>query len=455
MKNIFLLLAIIGVVSQCQTATAQTASPNLFAFNRTNLAHRLPKSSIALFTANEAMPRNGDQFYPYRQLSDFFYLTGIEEENAYLLIAPDYPDESRREILFIEPYNEVKATWQGEMLDIKRATEISGIKCVLGSDTFYAVLNDMAYSGYCETIFLNTYEYPKYECPIETIQQRFNKTIKERYPMHGFGRTAPILNALRLVKSDEEIALIQRACTITSEAFLRCLGKVKPGMYEYQMQAELEYVFKYNNANGHAFAPIVASGKNGCCLHYSKNQGMLHDGDLLLFDVGCEYQNYASDLSRTIPVNGKFTQRQKDCYNAVLRVMKEVEKLYVPGNTINDINEATYRLMESEMIKLGLFSAEDVKRQDPNNPLVRKYLMHGVIHHVGLDTHDNLDKFIPFAPGMVLTIEPGIYIPEENIGIRIENDLIITQGAPINLFVDLPIEVEDIEDAIQTKRHKD
>ena len=302
-------------------------SNRLFTQNRANFAAQLPPKSIAVFTANESMPRNGDEFYPFRQQSDFFYLTGIEEENAYLIIAPDYPDETMREVLFIEPYDEVKATWQGEMLDAVKAFEISGIKTVKGSDGFFAVLKDMAFSGYGETIFLNTYEYPKYECNVETIQQRFNKEIKERYPLHNYGRTAPILKALRLVKSDDEIAIIRHACDITAKAMRHCLEEAKPGLYEYQMQAELEYVFKYNNARGNAFAPIIASGKNACCLHYSKNQGLLHDGDLLLFDVGCEYDNYASDLSRTIPVNGKFTERQKECYNAVLGTMKEVAKL--------------------------------------------------------------------------------------------------------------------------------
>ena len=422
---------------------------SLFERNRANLAAQLPTNSIALFAANEAMPRNGDEFYPFRQQSDFYYLTGIEVENAFLLIAPDYPDESSREILFIEPYNERKAIYEGAMLDNEDATSISGIKTVMGGEALYSTLDAMAYSGFCETIYLNTYEYPYYDCNVETIQQRFNKSIKERYPMHKYGRTAPILNALRLVKSEEEIELIRHACNTTAEAFRRCLATVKPGMYEYQMQAELEYVFKYNNANGNAFAPIIAAGKNACSLHYSKNQALLSDGDLILFDVGCEYKNYASDLSRTIPINGKFTPRQRECYEAVLRVMKEVERLYVPGTTINDINAATRRLMEQEMIGLGLFTAEDVKHQDPNHPLVKKYLPHGVVHHMGLDTHDNLDGFIPFEPGMVLTLEPGIYIPEENIGIRIENDLIITEGKPINLFESLPVEVEDIEAAMR------
>ncbi len=424
--------------------------PNrLFIRNRANLAAQLPPKSIAVFTANEPMPRNGDEFYPFRQQSDFFYLTGINEENAFLLIAPDYPDESLREVLFIEPYDEVKVTWQGEMLDPKQAAEISGIKTIKGSDSFFSIFNDIAYSSYGDTIFLNSYEYPKYECNIETIQKRFVKKIKEMYPMHQYGRTAPILNALRMVKSEDEIAITQQACGITSKAFRRCLETLKPNMYEYEVQAEIEYIFKQNNATGHAYAPIIAGGKNACCLHYSKNQSQLHDGDLLLFDIGCEYKNYSSDLSRTIPVNGKFTERQKQCYNAVLSVMKEITKLYRPGGCINEINETTHRLMEQKMIKLGLFTEEDVKHQDPNKPLERKYLMHGMSHHIGLDVHDSIDKFKPFEPGMILTCEPGIYIREEGIGIRIENDLLITENEPINLFEDLPTEIEEIDAAMQ------
>ena len=424
--------------------------PNrLFIRNRANLAALLPKKSVAVFTANELMPRNGDEFFPFRQQSDFFYLTGIDAENAFLLIAPDYPDESLREVLFIEPYDEVKVTWLGEMLDAKQAAELSGVKTVKGSDAFYSVLNDIAFSGYGDTIFLNTYEYPKYECAVETIQQRFVKKIKSLYPMHQYGRTAPILNALRMVKSTDEIEITQHACDITSKAFRRCLATVKPGMFEYEVQAEIEYIFKQNNATGHAYAPIIAGGKNACCLHYSKNQSLLHDGDLLLFDIGCEYQNYSSDLSRTIPINGKFTERQKQCYSAVLRVMKQLQELYRPGHCINEINETTHRLMEKEMIQLGLFTEDDVKHQNPEKPLERKYLMHGMSHHIGLDVHDSIDKFKPFEPGMILTCEPGIYIREEGIGIRIENDLLITEDKPVNLFEGLPIEIEEIEAAMQ------
>lgn len=427
-----------------------TPIPNrLFIRNRANFAAQLPPKSVAVFTANEAMPRSGDEFYPFRQQSDFFYLTGINEENAYLLIAHDYPIEELREILFIEPYDEVKATWQGEMLDNAKAAELSGVKTIKGSNAFWQFLNDIALSGYGDTIFLNSYEYPKYECAVETIQKRFVQQVKAKYPMHNFGRTAPILNALRMVKSEDEIAITRQACDITAKAFRRCLETVKPGMYEYEVQAEIEYIFKKNGASGNAYAPIIAGGKNACCLHYCKNQSLLNDGDLILFDIGCELKNYSSDLSRTIPINGKFTERQRDCYNAVRRVMKEITKLYKPGGTINEINEKTYKLMEQEMIQLGLFTAEDVKKQNPDKPLYKKYLMHGMSHHIGLDVHDSIDKFKPFEPGMILTCEPGLYIREEGIGIRIENDLLITEGEPINLFEGLPIEIEEIENAMK------
>ncbi len=416
---------------------------NLFIRNRKNFSERLAKNSMAVFCANEEMPRNGDQFYPYRQQSDFFYLTGIDRDCAYLIIYPDHPNPEMREILFVEPYSENKVIWRGEMIDAKEAAEISGAKNVMYSDKFESVLQDLALS--CETIYLNTYEYPRYECPVVTIQQRFLNDIKAKFPLHKFERSAPILNKLRMIKSQEEIEITKQACDITAKAFRRCLETVRPNLYENQIQAEIEYTFKYNGANGNAYHPIVAAGKNACCLHYSANNKILKDGDLILFDIGCEYKNYSSDLSRTIPINGKFTPRQRDCYNAVLRVMKEITKLYKVGGTIDEVNKVTYQLMEKEMIKLGLFTEEDVKNQDPQSPLYRKYLMHGMSHHIGLDVHDSVDKYEPFKSGMILTCEPGLYIREEGIGIRIENDLLITEGEPVNLFEGLPIEVEEIE----------
>ena len=402
----------------------------------------MTKGALAVFTANEEMPRNGDQCYPFRQNSDFFYLTGIDREGAYLILYPDHPKPEMREILFIEPYSETKAIWRGEMLDAKQAKEISGCENVMYADSFNDVLKELILSSV--KVYLNLYEYPRFETKVSTIQDRFVKEIKEQYPLHTFDRSAPILNKLRKIKSPEEIEVIKHACDITGKAFLHCLNTVKPGRYEYEMQAEMEYVFKMNNASGHAFHPIIAGGKNACCLHYSKNDSILNDNELLLFDMGCEYQNYASDLSRTIPINGKFTPRQRECYEAVLRVKKEITKLYKVGGTIDKINQTTYQLMEKEMIKLGLFTQQDVDNQDPANPLYRKYLMHGMAHHIGLDCHDNLDKYEPFAPGMILSCEPGLYIREEGIGIRLEDDILITDSEPVNLFGDLAIEIDEI-----------
>lgn len=418
-------------------------SNTLFVENRKSFSEKMSGNSMAVFCANEEMPRNGDQFYPYRQQSDFFYLTGIDRDCAYLILYPDHPNPAMREILFVEPYSESKVIWRGEMIDAKEAANISGAANVMYSDKFDSVFQDLALS--CETIYLNTYEYPRYECAVVTNQQRFLNEIKTKFPLHKYERSAPILNKLRMLKSQEEIEITKQACDITAEAFRRCLKTVKPGLSEYQVQAEIEYTFKYNGANGNAYHPIVAAGKNACCLHYSANNSVLKDNDLILFDIGCEYKNYSSDLSRTIPINGRFTPRQKDCYNAVLRVMKEITKLYKPGGTIDEINRTTYQLMEKEMIALGLFTEDDVKNQNPESPLYRKYLMHGMSHHIGLDVHDSVDKYEPFKPGMILTCEPGLYIREEGIGIRIENDLLITEGEPVNLFEGLPIEVDEIE----------
>ena len=414
----------------------------LFVRNRRNFASMMTKGALAVFTANEEMPRNGDQCYPFRQNSDFFYLTGIDREGAYLILFPDHPKPEMREILFIEPYSEMKAIWRGEMLDAKQAKEISGCDNVMYADSFNDILKELILSSV--KVYLNLYEYARFETKVLTIQDRFVKEIMSQYPLHTFDRSAPILNKLRKIKSKEEIEVIKHACDITGKAFLHCMKTVKPGRYEYEMQAEMEYIFKMNNASSHAFHPIVAGGKNACCLHYSKNDSILNDNELLLFDMGCEYQNYASDLSRTIPINGKFTPRQKECYEAVLRVKKEITKLYKVGGTIDKINQMTYQLMEKEMIKLGLFTQQDVDNQDPANPLYRKYLMHGMAHHIGLDCHDNLDKYEPFAPGMILSCEPGLYIREEGIGIRLEDDILITDGEPINLFGDLAIEINEI-----------
>jgi Xaa-Pro aminopeptidase len=418
-------------------------SPDLFILNRKNLSSQLPSKSIAIFRAAEKMPRNGDQFFPFRQQSDFFYLSGIEYENAFLILFPDCPIAALKEVLFIEPYNAVKATWEGHILSNQEAIEISGITTIRRADQLHTILRELMH--YADAVYLNTNEYIKFQSEVEDAHQRFAKELKQKYPLHTFMRAAPLLENLRVIKSEEELVLLRQACEITKKAFERTLSFVRVGKYEYEVQAEIDHEFTINRANGHGYAPIIGSGINSCVLHYTSNDCQLEAGDLLLFDFGAEYANYTADMSRTIPINGTFTPRQRDCYEAVLRVLKKAIPLYVPGNTIDKINQAVWEMMEQEMIQLGLFTAEDVEKQHPDSPYYQKYLMHGVAHHIGLDVHDVGLKHQPLKAGMVLTCEPGIYISEERIGIRLENDILVTESDPIDLMADIPIEADEIE----------
>lgn len=418
-------------------------SGSFFSHNRERLTALMPENSLAVLKSGEKMPRNGDQFYPFRQQSDFFYLTGIESDHCSLILYPDCPVKELRQVLFIEAYNPVKATWEGHMLSTDEAKGIADIATVRTHDQFDAVLRELM--NYARAVYLNLNEYPKFSTDVPMAQQRFASSMRKQYPLHTFLRLAPLLEGLRVRKSKTEVALIQKACDITGAAFNKVMQHTRPGRHEYEVQAEIEYVFTNQRANGHGYYPIVAGGANSCTLHYSTNDQMLQDGDLLLLDFGAEYANYTADLSRTIPVNGKFSDRQRACYEAVLRVFKKAVKLYVPGSTIEQINKAVWDMMEKEMIDLGLFTAEEVTMQNPEKPLYQKYLMHGVAHHIGLDVHDVGLKHTPLAPGMVLTCEPGIYITAEKIGIRIENDILVTEGEPIDLMAQIPIEAEDIE----------
>ncbi|HOI32038.1 MAG: Xaa-Pro aminopeptidase [Bacteroidales bacterium] len=424
-------------------------SSSFFTQNRKKFSELLPRASLAVFAAAAKMPRNGDQFFTYRQQSDFFYLTGIEAENAFLILYPDCPTPELREVLFIEAYNPVKATWEGHMLNQQEAINISGVKTIRKDDQFDATLRELMHSA--QAVYLNQNEYPKYSSTIPDNNSLLADKIKSASPLHSFMRAAPLLEGLRVVKSDTEIELIRKAATITGRAFRRILKFVKPEKYEFEVQAEIDHEFTINRASGHAYAPIIAGGINSCVLHYTANHGKLEAGDLLLFDFGAEYTNYAADMSRTIPVNGKFSERQKACYNAVLRVLKKAIKLYVPGNTIDMINKATWKMMEEEMIGLGLFSAEDIKNQHPESPLYQKYLMHGVAHHIGLDVHDPGLKHQPLKAGMMITCEPGIYIRDEKIGIRLENDILVTNSEPVDLMADIPVEADEIEELMQYK----
>jgi Xaa-Pro aminopeptidase len=415
----------------------------MFTENRQRFTRLLADNSMAIFTSAEKMPRNGDQFFPYRQQSDFFYLTGIQTEKASLLLYPSCPNPTFREVLFIEIFDEQKAIWDGIQLDNNKAKEISGIKQIMPANQFEAVLQEVM--NYTSGVYLNNNEYIKFFSDIADKQSHLIQFFKQKYPLHAYHRAAPLLEQLRTVKSKQEIELIQTACDITGKAFDRLLKFPLPGKLEYEAQAEIDHEFTIRKANGHGYLPIVAGGKNACVLHYIDNNCELVAGDLLLLDFGAEYANYSADLSRTIPVNGKFTTRQKQCYEAVLRVFNKAKQLYKPGITIDQINKETWKYMEAEMIDLGLFTAEEVTKQSPEKPLFRNYLMHGVAHHIGLDVHDVGSKFEPLKPGMVITCEPGIYIREEKIGIRIENDILITEAEPIDLMAHIPVEVDEIE----------
>ncbi len=416
---------------------------SLFIGNRKRFRELIQKNSAAIFFSNDQQPRNGDQYFAYRQQSDFYYLTGIDQEKSILIIAPDIKTKKYREMLFLIKTNEKIAIWEGHKYTMQEAREISGIENISWIEDYELVLKEVMMVT--PNIYLNRNEYPKFFPEIVGRNERLGSKIKSEFPLHNYLRSAPLLSNLRTIKSDIEIDLVKKSCELTNKAFKRALRKIKPGMFEFEIEAEIDHEFKINRANGHGYPPIIASGINSCVLHYTENDNECKDGDLLLFDFGAEYANYSADMSRTIPVNGKFSGRQKDCYNSVLHVLKEAIKLYVPGNTINMVNKRVNKLMENEMIKLGLFTQEEVDKQDKENPLFKRYFMHGTAHFLGLDVHDVGDKEEPFKPGMILTCEPGLYIREENIGIRLENDILITKDEPVDLMSAIPIEIEEIE----------
>jgi len=416
----------------------------MFAENRNRFCSQLKSNSIAIFHSNDQMPRNGDQFFPFRQQSDFFYLTGIDQEKSVLILAPDHPDPKYRELLFLIETNEKIAIWEGHKYTKDEAVQISGIQNIRWLESFDITVRELM--QWCGPVYLNAYEYPKYETDVVSRDIRFANTLKAIYPAHRYVRSAPILTNLRMIKSTHEIELIKKANEITEKAFRRMLKFVKPGVMEYQIEAEMEHEFVFNGAAGSAYHPIIASGKNSCVLHYGENDKECKDGDLVLFDFGAEYANYAADISRTIPVNGIFTPRQRELYELVLRVQKKAILQLIPGNTMELYNKFVNNEMEIEMIGIGLLDVEKVRIQEPEKPLYKKHFMHGTAHHLGLDVHDVYDKHKPFKAGMVFTCEPGIYIREENIGIRIENNILITENGPIDLSENIPREVDEIEE---------
>ena len=417
--------------------------PQLFAANRRRLGRQLKPNTLAVVNANDLMPTNADGIWPFVQNSDLFYLTGIEQEDTTLLLYPDSANGKQREILFIRKTSPEITTWEGEKLTREQARQISGIDTVRWSEGFDSVFKPLAVEA--DGIYLNTNEHLRAEGMISSRDQRFLERCRARFPLHTYYRLAPLLRDLRMVKAAAEVALIKQACRITGRAFQRVLTFIKPGVWEFEIEAEIQHEFIKNRSRRPAYASIIAGGKNACILHYIRNDKQLKDGDMVLMDFGAEYANYASDLTRTVPVSGRFSERQKQVYNAVLKVQREAIARLVPGNTFKSYNRAVGEVVEAELVGLGLLNAKEVKGQPPDKPLYKKYFMHGTSHHLGLDVHDVSALHRPFETGMVLTCEPGIYIQEEGLGIRIENDILISDEGPVDLMADIPVEAEEIE----------
>ena len=418
-------------------------SNELFVHNRRNFVKELKPSSIAVFHSNDVMPTNADGTMAFRQNNDLLYLSGIDQEESVLLLFPDAKDERNREILFIRETNDHILTWEGYKLTKEQAREVSGIKNIFWTSEFKQVLNTLMAEA--EHVYLNSNEHLRAVVEVETRDARFVKWCKDTYPLHNYKRLAPIMHHLRAIKSDIEIALIKKACSITEKGFRRILQFVKPGVMEYEIEAELYHEFLRQRSRGPAYGSIIASGANACILHYVDNNRECKDGDVLLMDFAAEYANYASDLSRSIPVNGTFTKRQREVYDAVLHVFKTARNMLVPGNTLDQYHAFVGTVMQHELIKLGLLNENDVRNQDPDKPLYKKYFMHGTSHFLGLDVHDVGNKYRPFEAGMVFTCEPGIYIREEGLGIRLENDILVTANGPVDLMENIPLEAADIE----------
>ncbi|WP_299459488.1 aminopeptidase P family protein [uncultured Microscilla sp.] len=417
--------------------------------NRRNLAKKLKSKSLAVFNSNDIMPTNADGTMAFRQNNDIFYLTGIDQEETVLLLFPECPQERYREVLFVRETNEEIAIWEGHKLTKEEATEVSGVETVFWLSDFKKIFHLLM--GKCEEVYLNSNEHTRAVVEVETRDARFIKWCKEAFPLHSYNRITPQMHDLRAVKSPAEIAQIQTACDITEEGFRRVLKFVKPGVMEYEIEAEYVHEFVRRGSRGFAYTPIVASGFNSCVLHYIENDQPCKEGDLLLMDVGAEYGNYNADMTRTIPVSGRFTPRQKEVYNAVLRIMKEAKKILKTGILIDDYHVQIGEIVTKELIDLKLITTTEVKNQNPAWPAYKKYMMHGTSHHLGLDVHDvgNWDNEV--APGMVFTIEPGIYIREENFGIRLENDVVVTPGGNDDLMKNIPIEAEEIEELMNSK----
>jgi Xaa-Pro aminopeptidase len=421
----------------------------LFIKNRQNFSAKMAPGALAVFNSNDQMPINADGLMPFRQNNDIFYLTGIDQEESILLMFPDFYHQKQREILFLKETSDLIAIWEGHKFTKEEARAISGIDTVYWISEFEQVFNTLMDEA--KSVYLNNNEHIRAVVKVETRDARFIKWCQEKYPNHEYHRAAPLIYDLRAIKDDAEIEMLQTACDITEAGFRRILKFVEPGVGEWEIQAEFIHEFIRKKSRGFAYEPIIASGSNACVLHYIDNAERCQDGDVILLDVGAEYGNWNADMTRSIPVSGKFTQRQKDVYNAVLRVKRGAEMMLVPGNVIPEYHKEVGKIMESELLGLGLISKTDIKNQDPANPAFRKYFMHGTSHHIGLDVHDVGNIYQKMAEGMVFTVEPGIYIPEENLGIRLEDDLVIRESGLQNLMGNIPIEADEIEELMHAK----
>jgi len=405
---------------------------------------QMKPSSLAVFNSNDIFTTGADSTMPFKQHRDIFYLSGADQENTILVLFPDAPDPAHREVLFVTETNEHIAIWEGEKLTKERATEITGIKTVYWLSEFDKKFFEMMTQ--CDIIYFNTNEHYRQSVEMESREDRFIKKAKAQFPAHSYAKSAPIMQRLRAVKDQIEIDLLQKACDITNAGFRRVLEFTKPGVMEFDLEAEFLHEFIKRRSDGFAYTPIIASGNNANVLHYIQNNQECKDGDLILIDAGALYANYASDMSRTIPVNGRYTDRQKEVYNAVLRVKNEATKMLVPGTLWKEYHVEVGKIMTSELIGLGLLDKADVQNENPDWPAYKKYFMHGTSHHMGLDTHDYGILWEPMQAGNVFTVEPGIYLPDEGFGIRLEDDVVInSSGAPFNLMRDIPIEIEEIE----------
>ena len=419
-------------------------SSELFIKNRLKLSKQMVSNSIAIFNSNDVFSTGADSTLPFEQHRNIFYLTGVDQEESILLVFPDAKQEAHREVLFVKETNDHIAIWEGAKLSKLQATASSGIKTVYWLEEFQSIFSRLMEES--THFYYNNNEHYRQAVEMETREDRFLKMVKSSYPAHKMVPNFPIMEALRGVKESEEISLIKTACDITEKGFNRVLGFVKPGVMEYEIEAEYTHEFLRNRSKGFAYTPIIASGYNACVLHYIDNNQECKDGDLLLMDVAAEYANYSSDMTRTIPVNGRFTARQKAVYQAVLNVKNQATKLLVPGTMWDAYHVEVGKLMTSELLGLGLIDKVDVQNEDPKWPAYKKYFMHGTSHHMGLDTHDFGALKSPMQANMVFTVEPGIYIPEENMGIRLEDDIVIQpKGSPVNLMQNIPIEIDEIE----------